>query len=166
MSTTIGRQTIRFSIPEYSAPWAGYPTATADLLFRHGAWWLHMVVTVPAPDMTPTDQVVGVELGIVRPAVLSTNQFLGQRAWKAVDGRLFHLKRARQKKGTTSAKRHLKRVRHRQARFRRNGDHILSKQIVRSVDPGATIVVENLTDIRTPNQRAVCVSEMWLRAAC
>jgi len=145
------RQTIRFSIPDYSARWAGYPTDTADLIHRDGGWWLHIVVTVPAPDIAPIDQVVGVDLGIVRPAVLSTNQFLGERRWKAIEGRLFHLKRALQRKGTQgskSAKRHLKRVRHHQARFRRNCDHILSKQIVRSVDPGATIVVENLTDIR------------------
>ena len=86
MSTTDGRQTIRFSIPDYSVAYAGYPTDTADLLFRNGIWWLHVVVTIPAPATRPTDQVVGVDLGIVQPAVTSTNQFLGKRAWKAVEG--------------------------------------------------------------------------------
>jgi putative transposase len=148
MSLVGSRQTIGFSIPDYSAAYAGYPVDTADLLFRHGVWWLHVVVTVPAPDLAPTDQLVGVDLGIVRPAVTSNNQFLGKRGWKAVEGRLFHLKRALQKKGTKSAKRHLKRVRWKQARFRRTNDHILSKQIVASVEPGATLVLENLTDIR------------------
>jgi putative transposase len=143
-----GRQTIRFDVPDYNATYMGYPTDSADLLFRHGRWWLHVVVTVPAPDVAPIDQVVGVDLGIVRPAVTSNNRFLGQRAWKAVEGRLFHLKRALQKKGTKSAKRHLKRVRHKQARFRRNNDHILSKRIVAAAEPGATIVLENLTGIR------------------
>jgi len=148
MSLVGDRQTIRFRIPDYSVKYAGYPTDTADLLFRNGVWWLHVVVTVPAPEIAPTDQVVGVDLGIVRPAVTSTNHFLGERAWKAIEGRLFHLKRALQKKGTKSAKRHLKRVRGKQARFRRNSDHILSKQIVAEIEPGATIVLENLTDIR------------------
>jgi putative transposase len=142
------RQTIRFSVPDYNADYAGYGVDTADLLFRHGRWWLHVVVTIPAPDLEPTDQVIGVDLGIVRPAVTSNNRFLGKRAWKAIEGELFHLKRALQKKGTKSAKRHLKRVRGKQARFRRNTDHILSKQIVAAADPGATIVLENLTDIR------------------
>jgi putative transposase len=149
MSTTGGRQTIRFNIPDYSAKYAGYPTDTADLIFRHGSWWLHVVVTVPTPEIDPTDQVVGVDLGIVRPAVTSTNRFLGKRRWKAIEGRLFRLKRALQKKGTKSAKRHLKRVKHKQARFRRDCDHVLSKRIVGSAEPGATIVLENLTDIRT-----------------
>jgi IS605 OrfB family transposase len=148
MSTTGGRQTIRFSIPQYNATYAGYPTDTADLVFRHGVWWLHVVVTVPAPAIAPTDQVVGVDLGIVQPAVTSHNHFLGKKRWKAVEGKLFHLKRALQKKGTKSAKRHLKRVRGKQARFRRITDHILSKQIVQAAAPGATIVLENLTDIR------------------
>ena len=148
MSLIGGRQTLRFDVPAYSAKYAGYPTDTADLLFRNGVWWLHVVVSVPAPEIAPTEQVVGLDLGIVRPAVTSTNRFLGQRAWKAVEGRLFHLKRALQKKGTKSAKRHLKRVRGKQARFRRNNDHILSKRIVGAAERGATIVLENLTDIR------------------
>ncbi len=101
-----------------------------------------------APEIAPTDQVVGVDLGVVRPAVTSNHQFLGERHWKATEGALFHLKRHLQKKGTKSAKRHLKRLRSKQARFRRNNDHILSKQIVGSTEPGATIVVENLTNIR------------------
>jgi|SRR5579859_3308491 len=92
--------------------------------------------------------VVGVDLGLSRPAVTSNNRFLGKKGWKAVEGRLFYLTRALQKKGTRSAKRHLKRVRHRQQHFRRDCDHVLSKQIVQAVEPGGTIVLENLTGIR------------------
>ena len=148
MSLVGGRQTIRFRIPDYSAKYAGYPTDSADLTLRDGRWWLHVVVTVPAPEVEPSDLSVGVDLGITRPAVLSNNRFLGKKAWKAIEGRLFHLKRALQKKGTRSAKRHLKRVRHRQRRFRRDCDHVLSKQIVQAAEPGSTIVLENLKDIR------------------
>jgi IS605 OrfB family transposase len=96
----------------------------------------------------PTEQVVGVDLGLSRPAVTSHNRFLGKRTWKAIEGRLFKLKRALQKNGSRSAKRHLKRLRHRQRRFRRDCDHVLSKQIVRSIEPGGTLVLENLKDIR------------------
>ncbi len=148
MSLVGGRQTIRFSIPAYSAKYAGYPSDTADLIEREGRWWLHVVVSVPAPQSVSSDQIVGVDLGLSRPAVTSHNCFLGRRAWKAIDGRLFKLKRALQKKGTQSAKRHLRKVRRKQMRFRRDCDHVLSKQIVQSVEPGATIVLENLTDIR------------------
>jgi IS605 OrfB family transposase len=143
-----GRQTIRFHIPDYSAKYAGYPPDTADLILRGGRWWLHVVVTVPAPEVALSDDSVGVDLGLSRPAVTSNNCFLGKRAWKAIEGRLFKLKRVLQKKGTRSAKRHLRKVRHRQRRFRRDCDHALSKQIVQSIETGGTIVLENLKDIR------------------
>jgi len=149
MSTTGGRQTIRFNVPSYHAHYAGYPVDTADLINRDGGWWLHVVVTVPAPAVEPTEAVVGVDLGIAQPAVTSTNRFLGKPAWKAIEGRLFYLKRQLQRKGSKSAKRHLRKVRGKQARFRRDCDHVLSKQIVQAASPGATLVLENLTDIRT-----------------
>jgi predicted transposase len=101
LSLVSGRQTIRFHIPDYSVKYAGYPTDTADLTLCDGVWWLHVVVTVPAPEVETTAQVVGVELGLSRHAVTSTNRFLGKRAWKAVEGRLFRLKRALQKRGTS-----------------------------------------------------------------
>jgi IS605 OrfB family transposase len=149
LSLVAGRQTIRFDVPDYHAHYAGYPVDTADLINRGGVWWLHVVVTVPAPAVEPTDEVVGVDLGVAQPAVTSNNRFLGKPAWKAVEGRLFYLKRQLQRKGSKSAKRHLRKVRGKQARFRRDCDHVLSKQIVRSASPGATLVLENLTDIRT-----------------
>lgn len=148
LSLVGGRQTIHFRLPDYSAKYAGHPVDMADLIERDGRWWLHVVVTLPAPEVEPTGQVVGIDLGLSRPAVSSTNRFLGNRGWKAIEGRLFRLKRALQKKGTRSAKRHLRRVRQKQARFRRTSDHVLSKQIVALVQPGGTVVLENLTGIR------------------
>ena len=149
LSTTGGRQTIRFEVPDYNAKYAGHTVDTADLLERDGQWWLHVVVTVPAPEIAASDEVVGVDLGLAQPAVTSKRRFLGKRAWKAIEGRLFKLKRALQKKCSKSAKRHLKKLRGKQARFRHDCDHVLSRQIVASMEPGATIVLENLRDIRS-----------------
>ena len=148
LSTTKGRLTIPFIVPDYALPLTGYPTSTADLIRRDGSWWLHVVVQLPASTVEPADEVVGVDLGLVQPAVTSTHAFLGQKRWRAVEGRYFKQRRALQKAGTKSAKRHLRRMRHRQARFRRDCDHLLSKQIVQAATPGSTIVLENLTDIR------------------
>jgi putative transposase len=143
-----GRQTIRFRVPDYAKKYVGNLVDTADLIERDGKWWLHVVVSVPTPEVQPSDQVVGVDLGINRPAVMSNNQFLGPKRWKAVEGRYFTLARALQKKGTKSAKRHLRKLKRRRARFHKDADHILSKRIVVAVEPGSTIVVENLKDIR------------------
>ncbi len=97
----------------------------------------------------PTDEVVGVDLGLAQPAVTSTSRFLGRKLWRAIEARYFRFRRVLQRCGTKSATRHLRRLRGRQRRFRRNCDHELSKQIVHSATPGGVIAVERLTGIRT-----------------
>lgn len=51
-----GRQTIRFDVPDYAATYVGNPVDTADLIERDRQWWLHSVVTVPAPEIEPYEQ--------------------------------------------------------------------------------------------------------------
>ena len=149
LSTTDGRMTVPFSAPQFSEKWTGETPLTADLIERNGRWWLHVAVDVPAPVVMPSAEVVGVDLGIARPAVISNNCFLGKRGWRKIEDRNLRLRRALQTAGTKSAKRHLKKMRRRQARFRRDCDHVLSKQIVAAVQPGGTVVLEDLKNIRS-----------------
>lgn len=149
LSTTQGRKTLRFDLPAYAAKYAGCPTDTADLLCRKGRWWLCVVVTVEALDVAPTDAAMGVDLGVVRPAVTSTAQFLGERRWRELEARTFRLRRKLQAKGSKSAKRRLKRLSGKTLRRRRDHDHVLSKRIVQAAPAGGTIVLENLTNIRS-----------------
>ncbi len=150
LATTAGRQELAVGLYPYAADVLsrviGYDSA--DLIYRRGQFWLHVVVTLPDPEIVPNGQVIGVDFGITRPAVTSNNRFFGRRSWKAVERRYFRLKRALQSKGTPSAKRHLKRLARKVQRFRSDCDHVVSRQVVRSVSPGTTIVVENLDEIR------------------
>jgi len=148
LSTTSGRQQIPFDVLAYAAPYVGGEVATADLICRAGVWWLHVVVTVPTPEIEPTNDVVGVDLGLAQPAVMSNGHFLGKKAWRAIEARRFKQRRALQAKATKNAKRRLKMTRRAQSRFRRDCDHVLSKRIVQATPPGGTIVLENLTNIR------------------
>ncbi len=143
------RLLIGFSVPDYARKYVGYPTDTADLIYRKGKFWLHVVVTLPDPEPIASDEVIGVDLGLNRPAVTSKRKFLGSRHWKEVDRKYFRIKRALQSKGTKSAKRHLRKLAGTKMRFHRDCDHVLSKRIVQSASPGATIVIENLTQIRS-----------------
>ncbi len=79
LSTTGGRQAIPFTLPITVDRFSGCETDTADLLHREGRWWLHVAVTVPAPEVERCDAVVGVDLGLALPAVTSTASFLGER---------------------------------------------------------------------------------------
>lgn len=149
VSTTAGRMTLPFYVPAYAEKYISGKVATADLIQRDGRWWLHIVVDIPAPEVAPSPDVVGVDLGLAQPAVTSNNKFLGERRWREVEARYFRLRRKLQKAGTKSAKRHLKNMRGKQRRFRRDCDHVLSKRIVQATPPGGTIVLENLTNIRS-----------------
>jgi IS605 OrfB family transposase len=148
LATVDGRQILEFTIPPYAQKYAGYPVDSADLIYRNGRFWLHVVVTLPDPIPVESGEVIGVDLGLNHPAVTSKRKFLGSKHWKEIDRRNFRLKRALQSKGTKSAKRHLKKLAGRLIRFRRDCDHVLSKRIIQSATVGATIVIENLTEIR------------------
>jgi len=150
LSSLVGRQHVTFSIPKHHADRINWPTQMADLRQdRKGRLWLHVVVQHEPPPIVATGQVVGVDLGVNRPAVTSQNKFFGKKRWREVEARSFRLRRALQAKGTKSAKRHLKKASGRLGRFRRDCDHVLSKRIVQSVEQGTTLALEDLTDIRS-----------------
>lgn len=149
LSTTGGRMILPFTIPASAQKYAGGQVSTADLCYRKGRFTLHVVVDVPTPDIAKDDTVVGVDLGLTHPAVTSTRHFFGKRRWKEIERRRFRLRRALQSKGTRSAKRHLRKLSGKQQRFHRDCDHVLSKRIVQSSPAGSTMVLENLTHIRS-----------------
>src|SRR5712691_7578729 len=148
LATVAGRVECSFSIPKHAVQYAGHQVCSADLCYRKGRYFLHIVVSISAPYILPTEEVIGVDLGLNRPAVTSTRHFLGERRWKEQERRIFRLRRKLQKKGSTSAKRHLKKLSGKLFRQRKDHDHVLSKRIVQYTQPGATLVVENLSHIR------------------
>jgi IS605 OrfB family transposase len=148
LSTTRGRIRLPFYLPPYALYALGAATATADLVCKKGRFYLHVVITLPDVPAHDTGAALGVDLGVTRPAVTSKGKFLGKKQWREVVKRRLRLRRALQANGSKSAKRHLRCLAGREKRFRRDCDHVLSKQIVSSVDPGTVIVVENLTNIR------------------
>ena len=148
LATVAGRIVLPFTVAAHSQTYAGYRPGSADLCYRKGRFTLHIVVEVPDPIVAPNDTVIGIDLGLNRPAVTSTRQFLGEKRWKEQERKYFRLRRKLQARGTKSAKRHLKRLSGKQLRQPRDHDHVLSKRIVQSTPQGATIVFENLTNIR------------------
>lgn len=148
LATTQGRMSIPFTLPAYAAYAQGYPVTTADLLHRHGRWCLHVVVQLPDMPWVDNGTALGVDLGVTHPAVTSDNRFHGRRHWREVTRRRCRLQRKLQSNGSKAAKRHLRHLAGREQRFRRDCDHVLSTSIVSTVEPGTTIVIENLTNIR------------------
>src|SRR2546421_4767295 len=148
LATVNGRVELPFTVPAHLMQYVGSKVCSADLCYRKGRFTLHIVVSLPQPIVPPSHEVIGVDLGLNRPAVTSNRHFLGERRWKEQERRIFRLRRKLQKKGSQSAKRHLKKLSGKRFRQRKDHDHVLSKRIVQNAHPGATIVVENLSHMR------------------
>jgi len=148
LATVEGRVELPLSVPAHLIQDVGHKVCSADLCYRKGRFTLHIVVSIPQPEVAPSHEVIGVDLGLNRPAVTSKRQFVGERRWKEQDRRAFRLKRKLQAKGSRWAKGHLKKLSGKQFRRHRDHDHVLSKRIVQNAPPGSTIVLENLTHIR------------------
>jgi putative transposase len=149
LATIAGRVQLSFTVPDYAAKYIGGKVCSADLCYRKGKYTLHVVGSIPDPDVAPTPEAIGVDLGLTHPAVTSTRHFLGQRRWKEQERRIFRLRRKLQSKGTRSARRHLRKLSGKLLRQRRDHDHVLSKRLVQNAPDGSTIVFENLTHIRS-----------------
>ncbi len=144
-----GRQTVTLFIPPCHEARIGWKVCSSDLYSdRKHRLWLHVSVESELPPFQPNGKVVGVDLGVNRPAVTSTGKFLGSRQWKVVENKAFRLRRSLQAKGSKSAKRHLQKLSGRLGRFRHDCDHVLAKHIVGSVERGTTLALEDLTNIR------------------
>ncbi len=149
LSIVDGRMKVPFHVDRHSAQFVGLPARTAEVIRGRKGWVLHVVVEREVEEHKPTAKVVGVDRGIHRPAVTSDGKFLGDPRWKSLEEHYRALRSRLQAKGTRSAKRHLTRLNDRLARFRRDCDHVLSKRLVQSVEPGDTLVFEDLTNIRS-----------------
>ncbi len=144
------RATLAVKVPTYYEQYltVEWQQESAELIYRKGKFWLHLVVSCAVPVSESTGKAIGVDLGINRLAVTSHPRFFGGKRIKETNNRYFRLRRSLQGKGTKSAKRHLKKVSGRLKRFQQDANHVLSKQLVSSCQPGDTLVMENLTDIR------------------
>ena len=134
-------QTDRFSLKK----------GQSDLVLRKdGKWFLTVTVDVPSKrtPISATD-FLGVDLGIARIATDSDgNAYSG----KPIDDvrRKHNLQRKRLgKRNTKGAKKKLKRVAGKEARYRKHVNHVISKSIVQSAErTGRGIALEDLTHIR------------------
>lgn len=122
----------------------------ADLVLVKGAFFLLVVIDTPeAPPIDPSS-FIGVDLGIAKVATDSDGDSFCGSTVEAVRQRYHRLRRDLQSKGTRSAKRHLKKIRRKEAQFRRDQNHIISKRLVeKAKDTGRGIALENLKHIRS-----------------
>src|SRR5919201_1396420 len=148
--TLDGRLLVPLRIKEYFEARRDRIKGQSDLLYRNGTFYLAVTLDAPAPTPDEADDFLGVDLGIVNLATDSDGEpYSGAEV--ELKRRVYARRRRNlQRKGTLGARRKLKRLRGRQARYQRDTNHIIAKQVVQKAKgTGRGIALENLGGIRS-----------------
>ncbi len=122
----------------------------SDLVFRQGKWYLFATVNMIEPPTDEPDGFLGVDLGIARIATDSAGQSFSGAHVRNLRKRQRKLRARLQSKGTTSAKRLLKKRSLKEKRFATKLNHEISKAIVlKAKHTKQGIALEDLTGIRS-----------------
>lgn len=121
----------------------------ADLVYRDETFFLYCTIETPEPTPIEAEEYLGVDMGIVNLAVDSDGVVYSGEAVER-NRRIFaHRRRNLQRKGTRSAKRKLKMLRRKQARYQTDQNHVISKRVVAiAKDSARGIAIEDLGGIR------------------
>lgn len=148
--TLEGRAVVPFVLGKYQAERFTLAKGQADLVLRKdGRWFLLVTVDVPDGAPIPATDFLGVDLGVEEIATDSDGRSYSGAEVERVR-RKHNLQRKRlQRKGTRGAKKKLKRIAGKEARFRKHENHRIAKAIVEAAEgTGRGIAVEDLRYIR------------------
>jgi IS605 OrfB family transposase len=148
LSTIGGRIKITLPyVPPHFLKYLDWRRTSADLLIKGKHVFLNVVYEKQAEQKIESPIVVGLDRGINNIAVLSNNTFYSGSLIKTKTKKIKKLRSALQSKNTKSAKRHLKKLSKKENCFRRNMNHVISKNIINQLPNGSTLVLEDLSGI-------------------
>jgi putative transposase len=147
--TLQGRQRIALIFGEYQKQRFDRIQGQVDLVHRDGEFFLLAMIELPEIYPFEPADFLGVDLGIANLAADSDGG-LHSGAGVEKTRKKHNLQRRRlQRKGTKGARKKLKRMRSKEARFRRHENHVISKLIVQTAQrTGRGIALEDLKGIR------------------
>lgn len=147
--TLDGRVVIPFVCGERQSKLLAYRKGEVDLMLVKGKWFLACVCDVPDPSEIDVEGVLGVDFGVVNLAFDSEGRPYTGTEIERVRQKFSRRRAGLQAKGTKAAKRRLKKLSGKEARFRKHTSHCISKEIVATAERHRfAIAVEELTGIR------------------
>lgn len=147
--TLIGRMKLPFVCGERQRKLLVFRKGEVDLMLVKGKWYLACVCEIPDPSEINVKDVLGIDLGIVNIAFDSEGRSYAGTQVERVRGKLAKRKAALQRCGSKAAKRRLKKLAGKEARFRKHVNHCISKEIVACAERSSLAIgVEDLTHIR------------------
>ena len=149
LTTLDGRQLIPIVFGEYQEKRRNRLKGQTDLTYINGEFHLYATIKVPEGSAIEIKDLIGIDMGIVNVAVDSDGEFHSGDSLETTRRRYHDNRKRFQKRGTKSAKRRLRKMKRRESRFRKDVNHRISKQIVKTAkDTGRGISLEDLTGIR------------------
>lgn len=147
--TLNGREKIPFVCGERQRALLAYRKGEVDLMFVRGKWYIACICEVPEPETINVEDVLGVDFGVVNLAFDSDGKTYSGAKIDDSRRRYGHRRRNLQKKQTRSAKRKLRSISGREARFRADVNHVISKSLVSTAKRTSRgIGLEDLKGIR------------------
>lgn len=144
-----GRLNIPYIAGERQLELLRYRKGESDLVCSSGKWYLLATCEIPDPTEQETENALGVDVGIVNLAVDSDGNFYSGEEVERTRQRMHKTRRRLQKCGTRKAKRKLKQLSGKQARFQRDTNHVITKRSVENAQrTQRAIHLENLEGIR------------------
>ena len=148
--TLSGRVLVPFRFGVYQQSRLDAIKGQADLLYRKGVFYLAVTLEVPTPPPDEVTDTLGVDLGIINLATDSEGETFSGEAVEKNRKRHQSLRQRLQKQGTKSARKHLKKLSGKEARFKKNTNHVISKRIVQKAQANQqAIAIEELRHIRS-----------------
>src|SRR5712691_8871775 len=147
--TLQGRQVVAMVYGTYQAGFLKRLQGQVDLVYRDGTFFLYATIEIPEDAPLQPTRFLGVDLGIANIATDSDGNAYTGEAMETVRQRHHTARQTYQATGTKSAKRRLKQMAGKQARFQRWANHGLAKRLVQyAKDTQAALALEDLTGIR------------------
>lgn len=160
ISSLEGRLHIPIAFGKYANLAERVMRKSAKLICVRKKFYLQVAIEIPEANQLDVSDYLGVDMGITNLATTSNNKRYSGEQVDAVRERYETIRSALQSAGTKSAKRHLKKLSKRERRFKRDTNHIISKQIVSEAKAlGIGIAVEDLQGITKRTQKTVSKSQ-------
>jgi IS605 OrfB family transposase len=150
-----GRIVVPVVMGKYQAERFTRAKGQADLVLRKdGKWFLLVTVDLPDDAPTPTTDFIGVDLGIVNLATDSDGGVHTGEPVEKIRQRQYNNRKQFQQRRSKGAKKRLKKLAGREARFRRHENHRIAKEIVATAKgTGRGIALEDLKGIRDRTEK-------------
>jgi len=132
--TIEGRIIVPIVMGEHQKRLMAYRKGEVDLCLVRGKWMLAATCDIPETDEFKAADWLGIDFGIVSLAADSDGKVHTGADIERIRNRLARRRRGLQKRGTKAAKRKLRKLAGKEARFRKHTNHVISKEIVQTAE--------------------------------